>query len=1111
MGHHTTRYQYYYTQAVSNINEGWVADPIATMGAASVARSGGANIAQDVENGIRTGIGIDLLKYYQYSTRRFKKRNASWTLRQVFQSASEKVVISENELKTLDPTLGDKHYRIIQEDKNPVMGGMKFLADMQAKYGLDYFHDTDSKGNSVAINTLSAASGQIDGVKYDTWIVGTANSPIYKSILLVDPRDDVSKFTSVNPYYVLDTYKYEPKPSVGISYWVCNAGPAITIKDKRTENFSRSRQEEDYSTYSAYVKNKEYIISKESNWQIEDFDGEGVVVYGITDNVDTAPKPEPAKVPIEKITYKKFKVTSGDLVGVSVDFWTEEHTVIFDEERFLYGTETENLNVWKLYKDARAVKEVGVLDLNSDKDKRLLKLFPYIPIKEHFEDVFETGKAKKLMDAYKTVSEAARKADEAQVKKEEDAPKANREVAKLNRKREKNEEVKKAQRTIQRSGKYKRKLTVRKVDGLKPSDKRHLIQMGKYLNVDPRELALAGIAQNGSDKVMFSAVQPASKIASNFDTMEKYNYIFFKKLMKILGDGGYSKFSATLRANFAKTKTFKPSDLPRYEFDYHVGQLHCRMSFCFIKEFEMKGTLRKTKRKHKIQETRRGKVTTLYNNKLRGEEEEIGDNGATRSVPVRYKDFEYSPEQTIQMLLNPPEEFAGDRYYTTAEGAKQYNIGGDNNRGVHTAQGGRNFNLSEMTLSSYGYTFFCKQVSKDRVKVIAVAGLTGGMRGSHENYWDQHLNADWFYASAYHELGLLYERNRLKYIDKKASGSIDVSTQFQHGGSRYKTYNKFQTFFLIPLDMRSAMKLGGADLTRFATRAIWQHQWTHTETHSKSLGFIKIIVAVVGLIIAIIAAGPTWGGSLSAYFSALGTMLGTSAFWANLITNLVIAQVISFAVSKGIALLARMLGLKGFLALIVAVIIATVVAYAGGFDMNQSAMPYASEVASRQVATNVATTTTQSMASSFTKSIAQEVAKITYKDIAKSIIFEGGSYLGGQMQQQQLTDLQKQAEVEQQAFNAAMSVLEEKQEGEKLTGVQYDVKEVLKALNVRIKAQDPSTFYGMATMDVNELCGVDFLSGFLQSKLSLDLNSFDPVSSLNFSTKLNQSTILGGV
>nr|DAT03584.1 MAG TPA: hypothetical protein [Caudoviricetes sp.] len=1111
MGHHTTRYQYYYTQAVSNINEGWVADPIATMGAASIARSGGANVAQDVENGIRTGIGIDLLKYYQYSTRRFKKRNASWTLRQVFQSASEKVVISENELKTLDPTLGDKHYRIIQEDKNPVMGGMKFLADMQTKYGLDYFHDTDSRGNSVAINTLSAASGQIDGVKYNTWIVGTANSPIYKSILLVDPRDDDSKFTSVNPYYVLDTYKYEPKPSVGISYWVCNAGPAITIKDKRTENFSRSRQEEDYSTYSAYVKNKEYIISKESNWQIEDFDGEGAVVYGITDNVDTAPKPEPAKVPIEKITYKKFKVTSGDLVGVSVDFWTEEHTVIFDEERFLYGTETENLNVWKLYKDARAVKEVGVLDLNSDKDKRLFKLFPYIPIKEHFEDVFETGKAKKLMDAYKTVSEAARKADEAQVKKEEDAPKANKEVAKLNRKREKNEEVKKAQRTIQRSGKYKRKLTVRKVDGLKPSDKRHLIQMGKYLNVDPRELALAGIAQNGSDKVMFSAVQPASKIASNFDTMEKYNYIFFKKLMKILGDGGYSKFSATLRANFAKTKTFKPSDLPRYEFDYHVGQLHCRMSFCFIKEFEMKGTLRKTKRKHKIQETRRGKVTTLYNNKLRWEEEEIGDNGATRSVPVRYKDFEYSPEQTIQMLLNPPEEFAGDRYYTTAEGAKQYNIGGDNNRGVHTAQGGRNFNLSEMTLSSYGYTFFCKQVSKDRVKVIAVAGLTGGMRSSHENYWDQHLNADWFYASAYHELGLLYERNRLKYIDKKASGSIDVSIQFQHGGSRYKTYNKFQTFFLIPLDMRSAMKLGGADLTRFATRAIWQHQWTHTETHSKSLGFIKIIVAVVGLIIAIIAAGPTWGGSLSAYFSALGTMLGTSAFWANLITNLVIAQVISFAVNKGIALLARMLGLKGFLALIVAVVIAAAVAYAGGFDMNQSAMPYASEVASRQVATNVATTTTQSMTSSFTKSIAQEVAKITYKDIAKSIIFEGGSYLGGQMQQQQLTDLQKQAEIEQQAFNAAMSVLEEKQEGEKLTGVQYDVKEVLKALNVRIKAQDPSTFYGMATMDVNELCGIDFLSGFLQSKLSLDLNSFDPVSSLNFSTKLNQSTTLGGV
>ena len=48
-------------------------------------------------------------------------------------------------------------------------------------------------------------------------------------------------------------------------------------------------------------------------------------------------------------------------------------------------------------------------------------------------------------------------------------------------------------------------------------------------------------------------------------------------------------------------------------------------------------------------------------------------------------------------------------------------------------------------------------------------------------------------------------------------------------------------------------------------------------------------------------------------------------------------------------------------------------------------------------------------------------------------------------------------------------------------------------------------------MDVNDLCGVDFLSGFLQSKLNLELNSFDPVTSLNFSTKLNQSTTLGGV
>ena len=1116
MGYHTTRYQYYYTQSVSNLNEGWLADPIATMGAASVARSGGANVAQDVEEGIRTGAGMDLVHFYQYATKRFKKRNVTWSLRQVFQSAYELTVISEKELKALDPSIGTRPYRIVQEDRVPVLGGIKFLADMQKKYGLDYFHDTDSRGNSVAINTLTSASTQIRGTKYNTWIVGTENSSGYKSILLVDPREDVSQFSSSAPFYVLDTAVYEPEKSVGIAYWISNTSPTVVVKDEE-----RMVHREDSDVFEnlrkpEYVAGTVLTISKQSNWITDEFDGEGKIVYDISEVVDSTPKPEALQAPVEVITYKKLEIIGTTSKRVSVRYWTEVHTVTYDEEKFLYATKSENPTIWDMYNKARAVKELGDVNFNSGRDKRLFKLFPYLPVKEYWTDVFDTSKAQKLKDAYKLIDEKTKDKPEDETRKEEDAPKANRAVAKKSREREKDIEIKKAQRVIQRGGKYKRNVTVTDKLDYKSGDKRHLIQMGKYLGTDPREISLANSIQEASDKIFFNSLQPATKLATNFDVMEKYNRIFFKKLMKALGDGGYSKFEAALKANFAKNKGFNPEDLPRYEFDYHAGQLHGRISFCYIKEFKMKGVIRKTKRVHRIQETRRGKLDPLYSKQtrwVRTENMSDGGSGSSRLVPEHFQDLLYSPEETINRLLNPPRELAEDKYFTTETGGKQYNIGGDPERTdvIHTMEEGQKHTIAQVTLSSFGYTFFCKQVTVDTIEVIAVAGLVGGFRGNHENYVEQNLNASWLYSSAYNELGMLYERNKLKYVEKTALNKIDVSTQISHGGKRYKTINKVQNFFVIPLDLRSAMKLGGADLTRFAGRAIWQHQWTHTETHSKNLGFIKTIVTVVSLIVAIILATPSGGGSLAAWASATATAMGTSAFWVNLVSNLVIAQLISLAVSKGIALLSKLLGLKGFLALIVAVVVAVIAAYAGGFDMNQSAMPYASEVASKQVATEVAKTTTQSMASTVVKTIGQEVAKITYKDIAKTLLIEGGTALGSQMQEQNMAKLQSAMEQEQKLYNSAMSKLEEKQEGEKLTGLQYDVKEVLKALNVRIKAQDPSTFYSLTTMDVNSLCGMDYLTGFLQSKLSLELTTFDPVSSLNFSTKLNQSSTVGGV
>ena len=1116
----TTKYTYYHTQNVSYVNNGYMPDPVLTAGA----NTGYEGVLQ----AIKAGTPYNISKYYQYTKHRFKHRLPTWKFSRVSDGLSTNKLIEEDDIKRLEPTLADKRLLITQEYRTPVLQGAKFFADMQARFGLDEFNTTDAKGNSVVISTLAKADLVLENLKgKDNWIVGNQDKDKYIPVVIIGSDNDVTTLKPSQEYYILSTNGYTPEPSVGIVYQYASQEPTIVednlissktlIADTRPVEGTHTKPETEL--FSSIDRNPDEPISIVDDEDISyDADGNEIINTNPTD--DTIYEESVVfnysiiKVGSTKEIIEFDKVSNSWITKYEYIVEDRQVTKLFtyDSEGYIWATDSEEShpNIWSIYyASRRASTEVLWTHLNEHKAN--FKLYPYLPFRENWIDNLEDttpegqpSKVKEVIDALKVQS----KVDKKDTLTEPEDKKLDRVNKRATAKKPKTAELSKANRTILRSQAKNRKLKVAEnINGFSRKDTRKFVEAGRLLNQDVKILFDSMLSQDGGDKLYQSALAPAVTLDANMDITTKYWYQFFNRLYRKLGDGGYGSFYNAVKAMEDLGKA-DYSRLPRYELEYETGKLGGFLSFAYIQKFKMKGTIREIKRTRRVSDIRRGKHHQLF----------------WASGLGKQRTTEYDPD-FYNLLLEPEKVFANDTYHTTSTG-KQYNIGGAETGAkeytyqdrVCTKQGDSHVCTIEtftkqvkpqltgidgevsknfVMFNWFGYTFFCMPSGEDEVNVIAVAGLISGTSSGHFNMNTvvPHLTGAKLFASAWKELDLIYQRNVKKYVDKKADKEINVTEEFYKGWSKkYRTSNRIDSFFVVPLDYKTFIRMSGTDRLRFADRAVLMYSWNGQEQKKKSNGWVKV-VQVVALVAAVVLAVYTAGASAGLWgtfsgmsaagaSSAVGgiansvvTFIGVEGTAAVFATTLAVNLAISFGLNELSNELLRglnkLFGSSGFLAIALAVAAIAAMSFTGVGQNVLASLPYASQVPYTQLI----------------RSASGSLLNEAYNGYMKGI-------------EQDIKNIQKQLEDEQKRFNDASYALSEKQEEFQDRQAKYDITKVLSSL--KFKTVNPNNFMNFMVNDNSFLGSYAYLERFLDIKLSLDLESFDERESLDFSLPLNK-------
>lgn len=107
----------------------------------------------------------------------------------------------------------------------------------------------------------------------------------------------------------------------------------------------------------------------------------------------------------------------------------------------------------------------------------------------------------------------------------------------------------------------------------------------------------------------------------------------------------------------------------------------------------------------------------------------------------------------------------------------------------------------------------------------------------------------------------------------------------------------------------------------------------------------------------------------------------------------------------------------------------------------------------------------------------------------------------------QLTSIQNADEMEQlqsdmqkstEEFNQAIEELADKQEELQSSLASFDTRTVLRSLAQNFKIKDIDLTYESATANINALASYEYLTSFLEQKLSVDPDLFDPIKSTDF-------------
>ena len=1131
-----------HTQYVDLVNSEWLPDPVIT--AAMSGEVSGSGAAEAVRGAIISGGGTNLKQYYQYATRRFGKRNCKWDIKIINSFADNEEGLDRAKIFALIPSLKGKEVRVVQDNDTLSYSGTKSFYDVDTQLGWNDFTPPLPDGSNFVVTGAEVASDilKTDGsINLSTsWVLGIETSKNVPAVVL-HPSVDESKILS--PYYLITKAIYKPELSAGVSFWISangfeSSGTQINKEFKTYSNAPNDLNtihellkkyhiahtiEDDTSGNPAgigvkYLRNvfpNKVEIGRETDWE------ENVKLIVGLESISSAPDvdtPIEMHQPIEhvKVKYIQYKKTNVNTANPVIEFydfeiWEEEGEIKYTDEDYIWVTKNNESHsgAKDYFKDD---SKIDASQIGSSATDNWFKFYPYLPIKEDDQNILNYSKASKYLSALKQSEESNKDAEPSKI--DVDAPKANRDGSREKTKKSRHSDLSSSVvRTLTGKSRYTRKIRPTGVRGIDKSDDRHLTKMGHLLNLDYKEIGSTLQNNENEDKIYHASILPSVTIGSNFDEVNEYWYTLFNRLSTKIGNSTYLNFIAAVNA-LSDSCTFEDVlKLPRTEINFGIenGQFSGGLSFAFIREFEIDGSIRNTKRKHSLKEIKSGLLAKL----------EEFDNGVD-----------------IKRYLIEPSKIMQEDLYVTSKAGKQYNIGGGSayvdpktdkaepapagfSHTIHMINGGskkdppyklgftmigKESDKAKLMFNKFGYTFFCKSIGHNRLHVIAVAGLIGmQITGINErDHNSTKLNGLKAAGTAWFELDLFKYHNKMSRIDNIPPDQIANLNwgawefpSFNYGNDRKRLKVTMCSFFVVPLDYKILIKMSGVSLLRFSDRAIMSYSWGKIKIR-KLRGWVTAIIQIIGIIITIVGAiygQPQYGMSILAAAKALAY-----------------AVIMQLVIKYGIALLVKVLGIKGIIATIVMVIIVVIAAMVGGQFANSSSLPYAHEAVTSQLASNLTSQATSSIQQNILDTLAKmvqdsikqtisEITNMSATELAKSsmkLITDLAKGVNDSIAQETL-QINKDLEAATKEYNEHMQELKELQELDKMRAAPYNIKEVMFALMNKTKLIDPSVYMTAMLAADNSIASEEFLSQFFNKKLSLEPTSFDSIESLDFS------------
>ena len=1028
----TKKITHYHSQSFAPINGGWLPDPVATAAMSGV--TNGGEIVETVQNEMKYGVGAKLRQYYQYSTRRFKKRNITSYIITRTSAPVEISYISDTTVNSLVAGLEDNHTVIVQEWATPILGGAKFFWDMKEKYGLDAFSPPLPTGEDIAITELRDAFSVLKhiGNLGTSWVVGketTKNIPV----VILDPSVSLNQIQE--PVHVLAQEIYTPVPSMGAVYWTADKSKFKEVSQENVEPITIGvkspllkdwgytviqhgsiREQSTHYSFELVGDVEPNVINEELQWEDPRYRDVGVITGDTLNDLVTSTEDviSPTVNVIRNVTHyppqKLPEVTADTFYDPTKPYTPVFHgsqydsvgTIDMEEEGFIWVTADGSTNVpgaEQIFKEENKTLE-KLFDAEED-TSGIFKWYPYLPTKEVEHNYANLGQMGEYVNALKAQNDSIEEPIQ-----EIDAPKIDRSMVKAqNSAARKSPLSPSVKRILRREPAYLRKVGLNNGHGINQGDLRHFKEMGKLLGVDWAEFA-AQDESTGSESYLNITI-PSVPLGSNADEVNTYWWEFWNRV--------YNKMHRTVNARFETAVNRLPADcdrshlyeLPLVRLQWKSFQLNGFMGFTCIHKFRMKGRIRKTKGKRRLKEVRAGKLVPvsrmvgndmkyallnpprelmpdMFHTKESGKEYNVGLLHSTTATVTDLTSLADTRYHTIQLNTEPTSPRHGGLFGSNTILHSPGGYGDSESRVLHLLERdkeGRGHagviyaaqqRVTYLATERYGYTFICKPVGNgDEIDVIAIGGLVGGIQSTlGTNPGRTDLSGHFIAARAHYELALFHEENKNLHVQKWTREQSNMFTSFKEGGGKNGLRVNVSRFFIVPLEYNTYSRMSSIDALRLAPRAVMQNAWQKQRV-KRYRGWIKTVLSIIGIIVTIV---------VTIYSMGTGTYKSAMTF-ASIISAVAKAAAIQLVIKWGIKALVRAFGLKGIILLLVAVVAMAVARNTAFFGKMFSSLPMASQTATAQIATNA----TQNVMTQASQSLMQQLGQALQTTFKQSI------------------------------------------------------------------------------------------------------------------------------